>query len=280
MSSHKEKQIPCFATPMIETHCHLDYLQALAPEAMVERAQQQGVQRIVTIAVAPDNLARVRQIASQNESVFCTQGVHPHEASLYTAEIGEQIRTAAATDSKVVAIGEIGLDYHYDHSPRKQQQAAFAEQLQIACDLDKPIVVHTRDADADTQAILADFTRLGLRGVIHSFTSGLALAEYCLSEGFALGFNGIITFRSAENVRAVLAQAPINQILLETDSPYLTPVPFRGQENAPYYLPLVAQAVADLKQIDPESVVMHTTHNAEQLFFPHLCSLLTEVNID
>lgn len=280
MSSHKEKPIPTFTAPLIETHCHLDYLQEAGPEVMVARAQQQGVQRIVTIAVAPDNLAQVRQIAAEHAEVFCTQGVHPHEARFYAAEVGQQIRSAAESDPNVVAIGEIGLDYHYDHSPRRQQQMAFAEQLQMACDLNKPIVVHTRDADADTQAILSDFTRLGLRGVIHSFTSGLPLAEYCLSEGFALGFNGIITFRSAENVRAVLAQTPINQILLETDSPYLTPVPFRGRENAPYYLPLVAQAVAEIKQLDPETVVRQTTHNAEQLFFPHLCSLLTGVNID
>jgi TatD DNase family protein len=274
MSPSKTKTIPSFLTPIIETHCHLDYLQEADPAATVALAHQHGVQRIVTIAVAPDNLEVVRSIAAQHESVFCTQGVHPHEASQYNAEVGIRIKAAAAEDSNVVAIGEIGLDYHYDHSPRAQQQAAFAAQLQIACDLDKPIVVHTRDADADTQAMLADFTRHGLRGVIHSFTSGLPLAEFCLAEGFALGFNGIITFRSADNVRAVLEQAPIEQILLETDSPYLTPVPFRGRENAPYYIPLVAQAVAQAKGLDPEVVIAQTTWNAQQLFFPSLPSLL------
>jgi TatD DNase family protein len=275
MTAQITQDIPTFHTPIIETHCHLDYLQAADPAAMVMRAHEQGVQRIVTIAVAPDNLTRVRAIAAQHQAVYCTQGVHPHEASHYTVEVGAQIRAAAAADPKVVAIGEIGLDYHYDHAPRQQQQKAFAEQLQIACDLGKPIVVHTRDADADTQAILADFTRHGLRGVIHSFTSGLPLAEFCLAEGFALGFNGIITFRSADNVRAVLAQTPITQILLETDAPYLTPVPFRGRENAPFYLPLIAQAVASAKGLQPEAAILQTTLNAEQLFFPNLPSLVS-----
>lgn len=274
MSDTQTKSIPAFNTPMIETHCHLDYLQQAKPSEMVARAREQGVHRIVTIAVAPDNLAVVRQIAAKHDSVYCTQGVHPHEASQYTAEVGQNIRAAAADDSNVVAIGEIGLDYHYDHSPRQQQQQAFTEQLQIACDLGKPIVVHTRDADADTQAILSDFTRHGLKGVIHSFTSGLALAEFCLSEGFTLGFNGIITFRSADNVRAVLMQTPLDQILLETDAPYLTPVPFRGRENAPYYLPLVAQAVAEVKGLEPEAVIAQTTRNAQQLFFSSLPSLM------
>jgi TatD DNase family protein len=274
MSDTQTKSIPAFNTPMIETHCHLDYLQQAKPSEMVARAREQGVHRIVTIAVAPDNLAVVRQIAAEHDSVYCTQGVHPHEASQYTAEVGQNIRAAAADDSNVVAIGEIGLDYHYSHSPRQQQQQAFTEQLQIACDLGKPIVVHTRDADADTQAILSDFTRHGLKGVIHSFTSGLALAEFCLSEGFTLGFNGIITFRSADNVRAVLMQTPLDQILLETDAPYLTPVPFRGRENAPYYLPLVAQAVAEVKGLEPEAVIAQTTRNAQQLFFSSLPSLM------
>lgn len=268
------KEIPTFNAPLIETHCHLDYLQQADLSAIVARAHQQGVQRLITIAVAPVNLAVVRHIAAQHAAVFCTQGVHPHEADLYSAEVGLQIRAAATADPKVVAIGEIGLDYHYEHSPRQQQQAVFAEQLQIACDLNKPIVVHTRDADADTQAILADFVRHGLRGVIHSFTSGLPLAQYCLAQGFALGFNGIVTFRSADNVRAVLAHAPIEQILLETDAPYLTPVPFRGVENAPFYLPLVAQAVAAEKGLDPEAVIAQTTLNAQQLFFSDLPSLV------
>lgn len=274
MTAPEIKQIPTFATPLIETHCHLDYLQQADPATMVARAQQQGIQRLVTIAVAPENLDVVRTIAAQHAAVYCTQGVHPHEAALYNAEVGQKIRAAAASDPKVVAIGEIGLDYHYDHSPRQQQQEAFAEQLQIACDLSLPIVVHTRNADADTQAILADFVRHGLRGVIHSFTSGLALAQFCLQAGFALGFNGIITFRSADNVRAVLAQAPLPQILLETDAPYLTPVPFRGRENAPFYLPLVAQAVATEKGLDVEAVIAQTTRNAQQLFFPQLPSLV------
>ncbi|TGG93227.1 TatD family deoxyribonuclease [Natronospirillum operosum] len=262
----KRKEIPVFQTPLIETHCHLDYLQQDSTEAILQQARERGVERFITIAVAPDNLDTVRTLADTHDAVYCTQGVHPHEARLYTAEVGQRIR-AGAESERVVAIGEIGLDYHYDNSPRAQQRQAFAEQLQIALDMALPIVVHTRDADDDTMAIFREFSGQGLRGVIHSFTSSPELAEFCLQEGFHLGFNGIITFNKAENVRAVVAETPVERILLETDSPFLTPVPFRGKENAPFYLPLVAEKVAELKDSPPEALIRQTTQNARDLFF-------------
>lgn len=265
-SQKKPKVIPAFTQPLIETHCHLDYLEQAETAAILDRAGELGVQRFVTIAVSPGNLDTVLGLADQFEPVFATQGVHPHEASAYNAGVGERIRDGAQHD-KVVAIGEIGLDYHYDNSPRDQQWQAFSEQLQIALDLDLPIVVHTRDADEDTMAIFREFSGRGLRGVIHSFTSSPELARFCLAEGFHLGFNGIITFNRAENVRAVLAETPLDRILLETDSPFLTPVPFRGKENAPFYLPLVAHKVAEVKATEPDTVVAQTTANAEALFF-------------
>ncbi|MCH8551461.1 MAG: TatD family hydrolase [Natronospirillum sp.] len=264
--SGKRKEIPVFDEALIETHCHLDYLQQDTTEVILDQARQRGVERFITIAVAPENLDTVRQLAARHGDVYCTQGVHPHEASLYSSAVGQRIRAGAA-DPKVVAIGEIGLDYHYDNSPREQQRQAFAEQLEIALALDLPIVVHTRDADDDTMAIFREFSGRGLRGVIHSFTSSLQLAEFCLEEGFHLGFNGIITFNRAENVREVLAATPLDRILLETDAPFLTPVPFRGKENAPFYLPLVAQKVAEVKGSNPEDVIRQTTGNARDLFF-------------
>lgn len=266
-SKKKPRVIPSFTQPLIETHCHLDYLQQSDIADILARASELGVQRFVTIAVSPDNLATVRGLADQHESVYATQGVHPHEASSYNAEIGQRIREGAQ-HGKVVAIGEIGLDYHYDNSPRDQQWQAFGEQLQIALDMNLPIVVHTRDADEDTMAIFREFSGKGLRGVIHSFTSSPELARFCLAEGFHLGFNGIITFNRADNVRAVLAETPLDRILLETDAPFLTPVPFRGKENAPFYLPLVAHKVAEVKHAEPTDVVTRTTANAEALFFP------------
>lgn len=270
MSAKKKREIPAFSQPLIETHCHLDYLEQDTTEAILAQARTLGVERFITIAVQPDNLATVRNLADAHADVFATQGVHPHEAQLYTSEVGAAIR-AGVQHPKVVAVGEIGLDYHYDNSPREQQWKAFSEQLQIALDVDLPIVVHTRDADADTIAIFKEFSGRGLRGVIHSFTSSLELAEFCLEEGFHLGFNGIITFNKADNVREVLAATPLSRILLETDAPFLTPTPFRGKENAPFYLPLVAHKVAEVKAETPDDVVRQTTQNARRLFFPGEC---------
>ncbi|MEX1056686.1 MAG: TatD family hydrolase [Natronospirillum sp.] len=265
-SAKKKREIPSFSQPLIETHCHLDYLEQDSTEAILAQARSLGVERFITIAVQPDNLMTVRALADAHSDVYATQGVHPHDALHYNQAVGAAIR-AGVQHPKVVAVGEIGLDYHYDNSPRAEQWQAFADQLQIALDVNLPIVVHTRDADDDTMAIFREFSGRGLRGVIHSFTSSPALAEFCLAEGFHLGFNGIITFNKAENVRAVLAATPMERILLETDAPFLTPAPFRGKENAPFYLPLVAHKVAEVKGETPDSVVHQTTQNARDVFF-------------
>lgn len=263
----KKRDIPVFAHPLIETHCHLDYLEGIALDEALQAASAANIERIITIAVSPDNLDTVMQLAQQHPQVWGTQGIHPHDADHYNDTVEAHIR-ANAPHEKIVAIGEIGLDYHYDFSDRAKQRAAFERQLQIAADLNLPIVVHTRDADADTQAILRDFVpHLPKRGVIHSFTSGQALAEYCLSEGFSLGFNGISTFKQAENVRDIIALTPVDKILFETDSPYLTPVPYRGRKNEPKYLPFVVEQVASSKNIDLDALLPQVWQNSMDLFF-------------
>ena len=174
----------------------------------------------------------------------------------------------SSRDSRILAIGEIGLDYYYDHADRSVQRAAFEQQLQLAVEQNLPVVIHTREADEDTRSILQNFSQaLTGNGVIHSFTSGLPLAEYCLSEGFRLGFNGITTFNSAQNVRDVVCATPIEQIVLETDAPYLTPVPYRGKANAPFYLPFIAETVAELKNCEIEAFLRQVYANSEALFF-------------
>jgi len=263
----KKRDIPVFAHPLIETHCHLDYLEGIALNEALQAANAAHIERIITIAVSPDNLDTVMQLAQQHPQVWGTQGIHPHDADNYDDAVEAHIR-ANAPHEKIVAIGEIGLDYHYDFSDRAKQRAAFERQLQIAADLNLPIVVHTRDADADTQAILRDFVaHLPKRGVIHSFTSGQALAEYCLSEGFSLGFNGISTFKQAENVRDIIALTPVDKILFETDSPYLTPMPYRGRKNEPKYLPFVVEQVASTKNIDLDTLLPQVWQNSMELFF-------------
>lgn len=268
MSSKKaRREIPRFTHPLFETHCHLDYLEGEALAQTLARSREVGVARIVTIAVSPDNLDTVAAIAAAHGDVWATQGIHPHEAGQYSKQVGEKIRARAA-DERIVAVGEIGLDYYYDKADRAVQRQAFEQQLQIAVQCDLPIVVHTREADEDTRAILSNYSRsLARKGVIHSFTSGLPLAEFCLAEGFSLGFNGIATFNTAENVRAAVALTPLEQLVLETDSPYLTPVPYRGKPNAPYYLPFVAERIAEVKECDVEHVLAQAWRNSMALFF-------------
>lgn len=264
--SKKKRDIPVFEQPIIETHCHLDYLDGDDLDAALTDAFAVNVEKIVTISVSPDNLAKVRTLA-QHDRIWGTQGIHPHEAELYTDDTEAEIRAHGA-DDKIVAIGEIGLDYYYDHADRQVQQKVFERQLQMAVELDKPIVVHTREADDDCRAILSNYSQhLKKKGVIHSFTSGLALAEFCLSEGFMLGFNGIITFNRADNVREVLDATPLDQMVTETDAPYLTPVPYRGKPNAPKYLPFIVEKIAEVKGLDTAEVLTQTYQNAQRLFW-------------
>ncbi len=268
MSKKKRREIPLFQTPIIETHCHLDYLAEEELTATLERAVEVGIERIVTIAVSPGNLDRVLELTRLEGAIWGTQGIHPHEAESYQEGVEATIRERMA-EERIVAVGEIGLDYYYDHADRAVQRSVFERQLQIAVDLDMPVVVHTREAEEDTRAILANFSaRLSRKGVIHSFTSSLSLAEYCLQEGFMLGFNGIATFNQADNVREVIAATPTGQLLLETDAPYLTPVPYRGRPNAPFYLPFIAECVAGVKDMEIEQLLGCAYDNSLALFFP------------
>ncbi|MEH6586554.1 MAG: TatD family hydrolase [Halioglobus sp.] len=268
MSKKKRREIPRFDTPIIETHCHLDYLQGDDLIDTLAKSRDVGVEKIITIAVSPDNLDIVRSLANSAADIWGTQGIHPHEAEHYSSDVDAHIRQSLQDDPKLLAVGEIGLDYYYDHADRAVQREVFEQQLQIAVDLQLPVVIHTRDADEDTRAILANFSdRLPRKGVIHSFTSGMALAQYCLGEGFMLGFNGIATFNRADNVREVIAATPIAQALLETDAPYLTPVPYRGRPNASYYLPFIAEQVAQTMQVEVEELLGQVYRNSQALFF-------------
>ncbi|MDA0649628.1 MAG: TatD family hydrolase [Proteobacteria bacterium] len=267
MSQHHRRAIPQFDTPIVETHCHLDYLEETELQAVLEQAFEVGIERVVTISVSADNLDTVRALADIHPQVWCTQGIHPHEAESWDTSLSTRVRDGCTHD-RVIAVGEIGLDYYYDHADRQAQISAFDEQLALAAELALPVVIHTREADEDTRAILANHSgSLVRKGVIHSFTSSLALAEFCLEEGFMLGFNGITTFRNADNVRSVVQATPVERIVLETDAPYLTPVPYRGRPNAPCYLPFIAETLADLKELPIEQFLEHARDNSYQLFF-------------
>lgn len=266
--SKKRREIPVFEQPIIETHCHLDYLKDRPLDDTLAEAQRVNIERIITIAVSPDNLATVRELAETADWVYGTQGVHPHDAESYTDAAEAEIR-AHVGSAKMVAVGEIGLDYFYDNADRAVQRDVFRRQLQIACETDRPVVIHSREADDDTIEILQEFeSTLKRRGVIHSFTSGPGLARYALDQGWCLGFNGISTFNKAENVRDIIRMTPIEQLLLETDSPFLTPVPYRGRENAPFYIPFVAEKIAEVKELPLDEVLATTYANSLRTFFP------------
>ncbi|RLA64103.1 MAG: TatD family deoxyribonuclease [Epsilonproteobacteria bacterium] len=250
--------------PLIETHCHLDYIKSITPKENVEKSHKLGIEKLITISVTPSNLDTVLNLTNTFENVFCSQGVHPHDAKDWDKTVLGKIKENTMSSKKVVAIGEIGLDFHYDSSPRDLQMSAFEEQLELAMDLKLPVIIHTREAEDETMAILKNFPKI--KGVAHSFTSSLKLAEYLIDSGLYLGFNGIISFKKAEGVRAALEMTPLNRILLETDSPFLAPAPHRGKENAPIYLPFVAQKVLEVKNISAEIGLPQIHQNTLDLF--------------
>jgi len=254
---------------IIETHCHLDYLKSKPLEQVLQEAKQNGIQKIITIAVEPDNFDIVKELAEKNEMIFYSQGIHPHDAKLVTDEALNKIKTRTA-ETKMLAVGEIGLDYYYDHSPREKQIDVFELQLQIAINANKPVIIHSRDADEDMINILKKYApKLNQKGVIHSFTSGELLAKEALKLGFYIGFNGIITFKNAKNVRDIVEICPLNRILLETDAPFLTPVPHRGKENSPANLPYILEKIAEIKNIPSDEVAKQCFKNSQDLFnFP------------
>lgn len=268
--SKKRREIPLFTHPIIETHFHLDMLKDHAREDIVNKCLQHNIEKMITISTSERNLDEVISIAQTFPNIYCTQGLHPHDGKEWNESVRDHIIRNLIDphkNKKIVAIGEIGLDYYYSKSPREEQLKAFEEQLQMAVNYNLPVVVHTRDADEDTMAILKNFnSSLKRKGVVHSFTSSLELAQFAIREGFYLGFNGIITFKNAENVREALKITPLEKILLETDAPFLTPDPYRGVENAPYYLPFIAEKIAEVKAVSLEDVLTNSYRNSLALF--------------
>lgn len=251
---------------IIETHCHLDYLKAKPLPEIIQDAKDNGVEKILTISVEPDNFDAVKKLAQDYEEVYFTQGIHPHDAKLASEEALATIKSRVS-DAKMLAVGEIGLDFHYNNSPKETQINVFKTQLEIAIENDKPVVIHSRDADEDMINILKEYApRLNQKGVIHSFTSTKELAEVALANGFYLGFNGIITFKKAQEVRDIVAITPLERILIETDAPFLTPVPHRGKENTPANLCHILEKIAEIKEVSPQEVETQCYKNSIQLF--------------
>ncbi len=251
---------------LTDSHCHLDNEQ-FDPDrdAIIERALAAGVECMMTIGTGdgpPDLEAGIR-LAERYTFVYTTVAVHPHDASKANDETFARMRELAR-HPKVLAIGEMGLDYHYDFSPRDVQHAVFERQLDVAAEARKPIVIHTREAWADTLETLR--ARWTGEGIMHCFTGDEEQAREALNLGFYLSFGGVLTFPKAETVRQAARIAPADRILIETDCPYLAPVPHRGKRNEPAFIAETARRLAEIRGCSPEAIAEQTTHN-----FAHLC---------
>jgi TatD DNase family protein len=251
---------------LVDSHCHLDY-PPMAEDlpGTLTRARAAGVGTLLTIGTKLRDFARVRAIAESNDNVFCSVGIHPHEAENEAADAAKLIELAH--HPKVVGVGETGLDYYYDKSPREKQRENFRAHMRAAAEADLPLIVHTRDADDDTAAMLQEAVRaLHVTGVLHCFTSSQKLADAALELGFYISISGIVTFKNAEALRQTVRTIPLDRLLVETDSPYLAPVPVRGKPCEPAYVAHTAARVAALKDVGVAELARATTANFFALF--------------
>ncbi len=249
---------------LVDSHCHLDFADFAAErEAIISRARAVGVETMLTISTRLDEFGGVLAIAEAHREVWCSVGAHPHEAKDHAAlEVQELV--ALAAHPKVVGIGETGLDFHYELSPRDIQERVFRIHIAASRETGLPLVVHAREADREVARILDE--ERPPPGVMHCFSSGRALAEAALALGFYISISGIVTFRNAEELRAIVRDLPLDRLLVETDAPYLAPVPYRGKRNEPAFVAATAAAVAELKGVELQHLAEMTTANFFRLF--------------
>jgi TatD DNase family protein len=268
----------------VDSHCHID-----GPEydtdrdEVIARALEVGVTTMLNVGTGDPHsgvFERAVALAEQHPEVYCAIGVHPHDAKLFDEAAQQRLIDLAKQSSRVVAWGEIGLDYHYDHSPREVQREVFRRQLGIARELNLPVVIHSRAADEDTIAIVREHGGTGVSpvnhaedaratprtGVLHCFGGSLQMAEQAIELGFFISFAGNLTFKKADDLRAIARKLPLDRLLVETDCPYLTPVPFRGKRNEPARVVETAKFLAELKGVSLEEVGKVTTENFARLF--------------
>jgi TatD DNase family protein len=251
---------------LIDSHCHLDFPDFAAErDAVIERARAAGLKRMITISTRVREFATIRGLLEAYDDVYCTVGTHPHNA--HEEEVTAAELVDLARHKKCVGIGEAGLDYHYDKTPRDIAARVFRTHIAAARQSGLPLVVHARDADADLAAILQDEMGRGpFAGVLHCFTSSAMLAETALSLGLHISFSGVLTFRNSRSLRDIARAVPMDRMLVETDAPFLAPVPYRGKRNEPAFVAATAQALAEAKGVTPQTIAAATSANALRLF--------------
>jgi TatD DNase family protein len=252
---------------IIDSHCHLDFPDfAEDLDGVVERARAAGVERMITIGTKVSKAPGVVAISERYDDVFFTVGTHPHEAAGDDAEDFDAMR-AFAKHPKCVGIGEAGLDYHYDYAPRDIAAAVFRAQIAMARELELPLVIHARDADDDVAAILREEMAAGsFQAVLHCFTSSRALAETGLELGLYVSFSGVLTFKNSGELRAIARDVPLDRVLVETDAPFLAPVPHRGRRNEPAFVVETARTLAEVKGVAGSAIAAATRANTLRLF--------------
>jgi TatD DNase family protein len=252
---------------LVDSHCHLDFPDFAAElDAVVERARAAGIGRMVTISTRVKKLPQVLAVAEKFPDIFCSVGTHPHNAH-EELDIDAKALIALARHPKIVAIGEAGLDYHYDKSPRDAQAAGFRQHIAAARETGLPLVIHAREADADMAEILADETGKGaFPAVLHCYTGGRDLAFKAMALGLYIGFTGILTFKNGQDLRDIAKDLPADRILVETDAPYLAPLPYRGKRNEPSYVVQTAKMLAQTRGVSEDDIARQTTENFFRLF--------------
>ena len=247
---------------LIDTHAHIDMLENM--ESAIKKAADNGVNKIILPCAYPKDIEKIHEISEKYENVFGLLGVHPTEANDWDDTILDKIKHLAQSP-KIVGIGEIGLDYYWDKSFNDLQKDIFIKQIELANEMNLPVCVHDRDAHKDTFDILKEHNK-NSKVVMHCFSGSVEFAKECIKEGWYLALGGVVTFKNAIKMKDVAKDIPLDKLLLETDSPYLTPVPFRGKENQPAYVKYVAEEIAKLRGITFDEIADATTRNAEKVY--------------
>lgn len=250
---------------MIDSHAHLDEERFDEDrDELIKSLKENAISYVINPSSDMETSRRVVELSNKYDNIFAAVGIHPHDAEGFKEEDLDELRELSK-DERVVAIGEIGLDYYYDNSPREIQKEVFRKQLQLSHELDLPVIIHTRDAMGDTYDILKEFEGR-VRGVMHCYTGSIEMAEKFMKLGFYISLAGPVTFKNAVNVREMAKQIPLERLLIETDSPYLAPVPNRGKRNDPTNVRYVADMLANLKEIQIDKIIEHSRENTVKLF--------------
>lgn len=260
---------------LIDSHAHIDGPEFDGDrEEVIQRARDAGVSAILNVGTGDPHsgaLERAVELAEKHSDIYTAIGTHPHDARHFDDKAEQRITRLVKQSSRVIAWGEIGLDFHYDNSPRDVQMEVFRRQLRLAGEVHLPVIIHTREAEDETIEILkSQSVGSSLSGIMHCFSGSLRLAEQAIELGFLISFSGIVTFKKAEDLRAIAMQVPPDRLLIETDCPFLAPAPFRGKRNEPAYVVEVARCLSELRKLTLEEIGRITTRNFEGLFKPRV----------